>query len=95
MRLLGKVFVSAAMLAFAGSLAMGAAQAGPVTAKVPVSSQLDLVAAKKAAAKKPAAKKPAAKKSAATKKATPGGCGVMKYYDKKTKACADATQKKV
>jgi hypothetical protein len=29
------------------------------------------------------------------KKAGPGFCGTMKYWDKKTKACADATMKKV
>jgi hypothetical protein len=89
MRLFGKVLVSAAALALAGALSMGAAQAAPVTGKVAVSSPLDLVAAKK----KVAAKKPAAKKTAA-KKATPGGCGVMMYYDKKTKSCANAMFKK-
>ncbi len=52
MRMFGKVLVSAAALAFAGSLSLGAVQAAPVTGKVAVSSQLDLVAAKKKAAKK-------------------------------------------
>ena len=47
MRMFGKVLVSAAALAFAGGLSLGAVQAAPVTGKVSVSSQLDLVAAKK------------------------------------------------
>ena len=93
MRLFGKVLMSVAALAFAGTLSMGAAQAAPMTGKVAVSSQLDLVAAKKkAAAKKPVKK---AAKKAAVKKATPGGCGVGNYYDRKTKACASAAAKKV
>jgi hypothetical protein len=29
------------------------------------------------------------------KKSGPGHCGTMKYWDKKTKKCADATSKKV
>ena len=91
MRMFGKVLVSAAALAFAGSLSLGAVQAAPVTGKVAVSSQLDLVAAKKK--KKTAAKKPAAKKAAA-KKGGPGTCGVMNYWDKKTKKCASAMTKK-
>ena len=92
MRMFGKVLVSAAALAFAGSLSLGAVQAAPVTGKVSVSSQLDLVAAKKK--KKTAAKKPAAKKAAA-KKGGPGTCGVMNYWDKKTRKCASAMTKKV
>lgn len=91
MHLFGKVIVSAAALAFAGTLSMGAAQAAPVAGKVAVSSQFDLVAAAKKK-KKTAAKKPA--KKAAAKKATPGGCGVMMYYDKKTRKCASAMAKK-
>ena len=94
MRLFGKVLVSAAALAFAGSLSLGVVQAAPVTGKVAVSSQLDLVAAKKKAAKKTAAKKPAAKK-AAVKKGGPGTCGVGNYWDRKTKKCASAAAKKV
>ncbi len=31
---------------------------------------------------------------AASKKSGPGRCGTMKYWDKKTRQCADATQKK-
>ena len=94
MRLFGKVLMSVAALAFAGTLSMGAVQAAPVAGKVAVSSQLDLVAAKKkAAAKKPVKK--AAKKAAAKKKVTPGGCGIGNYYDRKTKACASAAAKKV
>jgi hypothetical protein len=96
MRLFGKVLVSAAALAFAGSFSMEAVQAAPVAGKVAVSSQLDLVAAKKPVAKKAvkkkAAKKPAAK--AAKKKGGPGTCGVGNYWDKKTKACASAAAKK-
>ena len=93
MRLFGKVLMSVAALAFAGTLSMGAVQAAPVAGKVAVSSQLDLVAAKKkAAAKKPVKK---AVKKVAKKKATPGGCGVGNYYDRKTKACASAAAKKV
>jgi hypothetical protein len=91
MRLFGKVFVSAVALAFVGGLSMGAVQAAPVTGKVAVSSQFDLVAAAK---KKVAAKKKATTKKAAAKKVAPGGCGTLKYYDKKTKQCADATTKK-
>jgi hypothetical protein len=91
MRLFGKVLVSAAALALAGGLSLGAVQAAPVTGKVAVSSQLDLVAAKKK--KKTAAKKPAGKKAAA-KKAGPGSCGVMNYWDKKTRKCASAMTKK-
>lgn len=97
MRLFGKVLVSAAALAFAGSLSMGAVQAAPVAGKVAVSSQLDLVAAKKPvkkkAVKKAAKKKPAAK-ATAKKKGSPGTCGVGNYWDKKTKACASAAAKK-
>jgi hypothetical protein len=97
MRMFGKVLVSAAALALAGGLSLGAVQAAPVTGEVAVSSQLDLVAAKKKAAKKTAkktaAKKPAAKKAAA-KKGRPGGCGVMNYWDKKTGKCASAMTKK-
>jgi hypothetical protein len=98
MRMSGKVLASAVALALAGVMSMGVAQAIPAAGKVAVSSQLDLIAAKKAAAKKPAAKKTAAKKPAAkkaAKKGGPGTCGVMKYWDKKTKKCADATTKKV
>ena len=91
MRLFGKVLVSAAALALAGGLSLGAVQAAPVTGKVAVSSQLDLVAAKKK--KKTAAKKPAGKKAAA-KKGGPGTCGVMNYWDKKTRKCASAMTKK-
>jgi hypothetical protein len=94
MRMFGKVLVSAAALAFAGGLSLGAVQAAPVTGKVAMSSQLDLVAAKKKAAKKTAAKKPAAKKTAA-KKGGPGSCGVMNYWDKKTRKCVSAMTKKV
>ena len=90
MRLFGKVLISAAALALAGGLSLGAVQAAPATGKVAVSSQLDLVAAKK----KAAAKKPAAKKKAAAKKGGPGSCGVMNYWDKKTKKCASAMTKK-
>ena len=32
--------------------------------------------------------------AAGEKKAGPGRCGAMKYWDKKTRQCADATQKK-
>ena len=78
MRMFGKVLVSAAALAFASSLSLGAVQATPVTGKVAVSSDFDLVAAKKAAAKK----------------GGPGTCGVMNYWDKKTKKCASAMTKK-
>ena len=91
MRLFGKVLISAAALALAGGLSLGAVQAAPVTGKVAVSSQLDLVAAKKK--KKTAAKKPAGKK-AAVKKGGPGTCGVMNYWDKKTRKCASAMTKK-
>ena len=91
MRLFGKVLVSAAALALAGGLSLGAVQAAPVTGKVAVSSQLDLVAAKKK--KKTAAKKPAGKKAAA-KKGGFGTCGVMNYWDKKTRKCASAMTKK-
>jgi hypothetical protein len=98
MRLCGKILVSAAALALAGGLSLGTVHAVPVTGKVAASSQLDLVAekkpaAKKAAAKKAAAKKPAAKKVAA-KKGGPGTCGVMNYWDKKTKKCVSAMTKK-
>jgi hypothetical protein len=72
---------------------LGAVQATPVTGKVAVSSDFDLVAAKKAAKKKVAAKKKPAKKAAA-KKGGPGTCGVMNYWDKKTKKCASAMTKK-
>jgi hypothetical protein len=92
MRLFGKVLVSAAALALAGGLSLGAVQAAPVTGKVAASSQLDLVAAKKKK-KKTAAKKPAGKKAAA-KKGGPGTCGVMNYWDKKTRKCASAMTKK-
>ena len=91
MRLFGKVLVSAAALALAGGLSLGAAQAAPVTGKVAASSQLDLVAAKKK--KKTAAKKRTGKKAAA-KKGGPGTCGVMNYWDKKTRKCASAMTKK-
>lgn len=98
MRLFGKVLVSAAALAFAGSLSMGAVQSAPVAGKVAVSSQLDLVAAKKPvkkkAVKKKAAKKKPAAKATAKKKGSPGTCGVGNYWDKKTKACASAAAKK-
>jgi hypothetical protein len=95
MRMFGKVLVSAAALAFASSLSLGVVQATPVTGKVAVSSDFDLVAAKKAAKKKVAAKKkkPAAKKAAA-KKGGPGTCGAYNYWDKKTKKCASAMTKK-
>ena len=91
MRLFGKVLVSAAALALAGGLSLGAVQAAPVTGTVAVSSQLDLVAGTKK--KKTAAKKPAGKKAAA-KKGGPGSCGVMNYWDKKTRKCASAMTKK-
>jgi len=45
---------------------------------------------------KPAGLAPAGivKLAAGEKKAGPGRCGAMKYWDKKTRQCADATQKK-
>ncbi len=88
MRLFSKVVVSAAALALAGGLFIAPAQAAPAVGKVAVSSQLDLVAAKK----KVAAKKPAKAKKKA--KAGPGSCGTMMYWDKKTKKCANAMFKK-
>lgn len=94
MRMFGKVLVSAAALAFASSLSLGVVQAAPVTGKVAVSSDFDLVAAKKAAKKKVAAKKKPAAKKAAAKKGGPGSCGAYNYWDKKTKKCASAMTKK-
>lgn len=79
MRMSGKILASAAALAFAGGLSISAAQAVPPVGKVAATSQLDLVKGKKSVAKK----------------SGPGHCGVMKYWDRKTKSCADATTKKV
>ena len=80
MRLFGRFVALSAAFALIGGLSMGAAQAAPAAGKVAVSSQLDLVAGKK-------------KKSA--KKGGPGTCGVMNYWDKKTRKCASAMTKKV
>lgn len=77
MRVFSKLIISAAALALAGGIA--AAHAAPTVGKLAVSSDVELVAAKKAAKKK---------------KAGPGSCGTMMYWDKKAKACADATKKK-
>jgi hypothetical protein len=80
MRLFGGLIASSAAFALIGGLAIGSAQAAPAVGKVAVSSQLDLIAAKKK------------KKSA--KKGGPGTCGVMNYWDKKTKKCTSAMTKK-
>jgi hypothetical protein len=94
MRVFGKLIVSAAALAVAGSLTFGSAGAVPTAGKMAMSSSVVLAAEKKAkaAAKKPVKAKKTAK--AKGKKAGPGSCGVMKYWDKKTRSCADATTKK-
>jgi len=92
MRILGKFLASAAVLAFVSGVSVGGAQAVPA-GKVAASSQVELIAAKKKAAPKKKAAKKSAKKAA--KKGGPGTCGTMKYWDKKTKKCADATTKKV
>lgn len=83
MRISGKIFASAAALAFVSGLSISAAQAVPAVGKVSASSQLDFVKGKKKS------------KKSAGKKSGPGHCGVMKYWDKKTRSCADATTKKV
>lgn len=98
MRVFGKLIVSAAALAVAGSLTFVSAGAVPTAGKMSVSSNVVLAAEKKAkaAAKKPVKAKAKKTKTAKAKgkKAGPGSCGVMKYWDKKTKGCADATTKK-
>lgn len=90
MRVISKLMMSVAALALAGGLT--AANAAPMVSKVGVSSDVELVAAKKKPAAKKAAAKPAAKAKA--KKAGPGSCGVGNYWDKKTKKCASAAAKK-
>ncbi|MGB0086282.1 MAG: hypothetical protein WBP94_13020 [Rhodomicrobiaceae bacterium] len=82
MRVFGKVLMSAAALALAGGFSLAFAQAAPTAGKPAVSSQLQLAAATKKTAK------------TAKAKTGPGHCGKLKYWDKKTKKCADATQKK-
>jgi hypothetical protein len=97
MRVFGKFVVSAAAMALASSLTLVSAQAVPSAGKMSLSSQVVKVAEeKKDTKKKPAAKKakPKAKAKKGAKKVGPGSCGVMKYWDKKTKKCADATTKK-
>jgi hypothetical protein len=71
------------LMASAAALAFASSvtfvSAGAVpTGKLSVSSEVVLTAGKKAKGKK----------------AGPGRCGVMKYWDKKTRSCADATTKK-
>jgi hypothetical protein len=78
MRVFGKLIVSAAALAIASSLTFVSAGAVPTAGKMSMSSKVVLAAGKKAKAKK----------------AGPGHCGAMKYWDKKTRSCADATAKK-
>lgn len=92
MRVFGKLIVSAAALAFAGSVTFVPVGAVPTTGKMSVSSEIVLAAGKKAKAKAKKPVKTAAK--AKGKKVGPGHCGVMKYWDKKTRSCADATTKK-
>jgi hypothetical protein len=80
MRVFAKIMMSTAAIAFAGGMIVATAQAAPMVGKPAVAAKIDLVAA--------------AKKKVAKKKAGPGSCGTMMYWDKKAKACADATKKK-
>jgi hypothetical protein len=83
MRISGKILASAAALAFISGVSISAAQAVTPVGKIAAPSQLDLVKGKKKSRK------------SAGKRTGPGHCGVMKYWDKKTRSCADATTKKV
>jgi len=80
-------------------LALFAAASTIATVSVPTSfAQEDKDKKKKKSAKK-SAKKKAAKKEDGGKakkkgKAAPGKCGTGMYYDKKSKKCADAADKK-
>ena len=78
MRVFSKLMISTAALALAGGLVAASVQAAPKVGKPSVSATVELIAGKKAA----------------KKKAGPGTCGPMKYWDRKAKACADATKKK-
>jgi TfoX/Sxy family transcriptional regulator of competence genes len=78
MRVFAKIMMSSAALAFAGGMMIATAQAAPIVGKPAVAAKIEVVAA---------AKKKAKKKG-------PGSCGTMMYWDKKAKACADATKKK-
>jgi hypothetical protein len=102
MQALGRIYITGATLALAAALTFSVAHAVQPTGGPVVSSSLERVAEKAAKAKaqtaseKPAPKKVAEGTGAAKPKASrprPGGCGTGKYYDRKTKTCADASAK--
>jgi hypothetical protein len=80
MRFMKAGMVLGGALMAAALVTAGGAQAVSKLNAPSIGSTVELAKAKKAKAK--------------AKKTGPGYCGTMKYWDKKKKACADATAKK-
>ena len=85
MRFISVGLATIASLAWAGVMTASSAQAMTKPATPTIGSSAELAAG---------TRKAAGAASRSTARPGPGRCGTMKYWDRKTRTCLDATQKK-